>query len=155
SVTVTGVGGTASVSGATTSVVVGGLQYGNTTLLLAFDAGAVSRGDAPGGWWWDVYTPNMVMHYGEEGDRVHSLLLGGNDGRLYQYTGTSDAGSPIPIAFTTPSLDQSDPRTNKLYGDIMLDSDTDGVNVLITPALNNNTTILTPVTVNTTIRQLT
>jgi len=154
-VNATGVGSSGSVAASPTSVVTGSLQYGNTTLLLAFDAGAVSRGDAPGGWWWDVYTPNMVMHYGEEGPSVHSLLLGGNDGRLYQYTGSSDNGSPISIAFTTPSLDQSDPRTNKLYGDIMLDSDTDGLDVTITPALNNNNTILTPVTVNTTIRQLT
>ena len=139
----------------TTGVAVGSLQYGNTTLLLAFDAGAVSRGEAPGGWWWDVYTPNIVMHYGEEGSQVHALLLGGNDGHLYQYEGASDNGTPIQIAFTTPSLDQSEPRQNKLYGDIMLDADTNGLTVIATPAFNNNSTLAPNVNVTTTTRELT
>jgi len=128
----------------------------SSTLLLAFDAGAVSRGDAPGGWFWDRYAAtNVIMHYGEEGSGVHSLLLGGEDGHLYQYTGPNDAGLPIDIAFTTPSLDQSDPRTNKLYGDIMLDSDLNSIAAVATPALNNNSITLPAVSITNTQRQLT
>lgn len=130
----------------------GGDDGGMATLVLAFDLGAAVRGEAPGGWFWDNYTPNIVMHYGEEGASVHALLCGGTDGALYQYTGDSDAGTPITCAITTPSRDQDQPRINKLYGDIMLDANTAGVNVTATPFFNNNSTSTTPVTVNTATR---
>lgn len=122
------------------------------TLALAFDLGAATRGEAPGGWLWDVYTPGCVFHYGEEGSGIHALLIGGADGHLYQYAGNSDNGIAISMEFTTPSKDQGDPRSNKLYGDIMLDSNTQGVNATATPYLNNNAMALTAVTVNTATR---
>src|SRR5215471_15747780 len=125
------------------------------TLILAFDSGAASRGEAPGGWFWDIYTPGIVTHYGEEGSGVHDILLGGLNGHLYQYTGPDDAGTPFPMEFTTPSRDQDDPRSNKLYGDIMLDADTDGENSICTPFLNNNSISLPPVTVNNIERDIT
>src|SRR5262249_34091699 len=41
------------------------------TLVLAFDLGAMTRGEAPGGWFYDSYAPGVTFHYGEEGAGVH------------------------------------------------------------------------------------
>src|SRR5678816_1936598 len=93
------------------------------TLLFFFDLGAFARGEAPGGWFYDNYTPGAVFHYGEEGQSVNALLIGGanaTSGHLYQYAGNSDAGVAIPCSVQTPSRDQDEPRQHKLYGDIML-----------------------------------
>lgn len=108
--------------------------------------------DAIKGWFWDVYTPNIVFHYGEEGAGVHSLLCGAANTHLYQYAGIDDAGTMFSFEFTTPSRDQADPRRNKLYGDIMLDVDTDSLNAVSTPYFNNNATSATPTTVNNSTR---
>lgn len=128
---------------------------GYATLVLAFDFGAVSRGEAAGGWFWDVYTPNVIMHYGEEGSGVHSLLVGTTDTHLYQYAGNSDNGTAFSMELSTPSRDQSDPRSNKLYGDIMLDADTQGLNATCTPYFNNNASSVAAVIVNTVSRLIT
>lgn len=127
-------------------------DIGLATLVLAFDLGAVERGEAPGGWLWDIYTPSIRFHYGEEGAGVHSLLMGGQNTHLYQYTGDSDDGTAISMELTTPSRDQGDARAYKLYGDIMLDADTGGVSVTATPYFDNNSTSATPVTVSTASR---
>jgi hypothetical protein len=111
-----------------------------STLVLSFDLGAAVRGEAPGGWLYDIFTPNAQFHYGEEGAGVHSLLIGGVDSHLYRYAGNSDNGAAITMEFTTPSKDQGDPRQNKFYGDLMLDSNTGGVSANITPFFNNNAT---------------
>ena len=121
------------------------------TLLLNFDLGAFTRGEAPGGWFLDSFGVDIAMHYGEEGDGVHNLLIGGADAttsRLYSYGGDDDNGTAISASVTTPSLDQGDPRANKLYGDLMLDSDTGGLNVTVTPGVNNRATTFAAVTVN-------
>lgn len=110
---------------------------------------------SPLGWFWDVYTPNIVMHYGEEGSGVHSLLCGGADTHLYQYTGNSDAGTAFSMELTTPSRDQNDPRLNKLYGDIMVDADTQGLAIVCTPYFNNNVASVAAVNLTTATRSIT
>lgn len=125
---------------------------GRATLVLAFDLGATSRGESPGGWMWDVYTPNVQFHYGEEGAGIHALLVGTTDANLYQYAGNSDNGTAISMELTTPSKDQGEPRLLKLYGDIMLDSNTAGLDAVCTPYFNDNATSAAPVTVNTASR---
>lgn len=124
----------------------------HATLILVFDMGAAVRGEAPGGWIWDIYNPNVRFHYGEEGAGVHSLLVGTSDGNLYQYAGLSDNGTAIATEFTTPSRDQGDPRSQKLYGDIMLDTSTFGATAVCTPFFNNNTLSVGSVAVNTAAR---
>lgn len=104
-------------------------------------------------WFWDVYTPNVTFHYGEEGSGVHSLLCGSTGTKIYQYAGVSDAGTAFSMELTTPFRNQSDPRLNKLYGDIMLDSDTDGLDTTCTPYFNSGSASGAAVTVNTTYRQ--
>lgn len=91
------------------------------------------------GWFADRYTPAILTHYGEEGENIHAILCGGVDGGLYQLTGDSDNNQDINCEIRTMSRDQSDTRFNKLYGDIMLDCDTQGVNVIATAKFNNET----------------
>jgi len=120
------------------------------TLVLAFDLGAITRGEAPGGWFYDFYTPGIVFHYGEEGAGVHSLLCGGSDGRVYQYTvNMDDAGSSFVCIVRTMSRDQGDPRSNKLYGDVMVDSDTKGVSITASLGYNNYQIVPQVATLNT------
>lgn len=101
---------------------------------------------ATGGWFPDIYTPEIQMRYGEEGLGVHGLLCGGIDGHLYRYTGTSDAGSDISCVFETPSRDQGAPRIQKYYEDCMLDVNPGGVTITITPGVNNRSTNYTSIT---------
>jgi hypothetical protein len=119
------------------------------TLVLALDLGAATRGEAPGGWLYDDFTPNAQFHYGDEGPGVHLLLIGGVDSHLYAYTGNSDNGSPILMEFTTPSKDQGDPRSFKFYGDLMIDSNTGAVVATATPFFNNNANIGVPTSFST------
>lgn len=121
------------------------------TLSFHFDLAAFSRGEAPGGWFFDSYTPGVVFHYGEEGEAINSLLVGGIDtttGRLYQYAGNTDNGTAVACYIQTPSKDQGDPRENKLYGDAMVDADGAGVTVTVAARFNNNTVIATGGTVS-------
>ena len=99
------------------------------------------------GWFYDVYTPGIRVHYGEEGSNVHSILCGGADGGVYQLIGESDNGADIPCQITTKCLDMNDPRHNKLFGDIMLDCNTNSVAVTATPQFDNASTSAPAVTV--------
>lgn len=101
------------------------------------------------GWWYDLYTPGVVFHYGEEGQGVHAILCGGADAttsRLYQLTGNSDNGTAISCQVRTRSSDQGEPRLNKLYGDQLADLDPASVTVTMTPRTNNDGTSYTAVT---------
>lgn len=120
---------------------------GMATLVLASNPDGT-----PAGWFWDVYTPNVQFHYGEEGAGVHSLLCGGTNTHLYQYTGNSDAGMAFNMECTTPSRDQGDSRLNKYYGDIMLDADTANLGVVCIPYFNNNSSSAAPTTITTASR---
>jgi len=104
------------------------------------------------GWFLDKYTPEALIHYGEEGSNIHAILLGGEDGGVYQLTGPNDNGSAIACNIRTKSKDQGDIRYNKYYGDVMLDCNTQGVNVTATPGFDNHVTTTAPVTVNTVSR---
>jgi hypothetical protein len=70
-------------------------------------------------------------------------------------TGVSDAGSAIVGQIRTPSRDQGDSRLNKLYGDIVVDANTNSVNVTATPGFNNHSATGTAFTLNTASRLLT
>jgi len=101
------------------------------------------------GWFYDDYTPSVMIHYGEEGANQHEILCGGPDGGIYQFTGNTDNGTGVACEILTASHDQNDTRFNKLYGDIMLDCNTGGVAVLATPQFNNDALLVAPVPVNT------
>jgi hypothetical protein len=118
------------------------------TLVHAF-----SLMEGRGGWFYDSYTPAVILHYGEED--THSLLCGGVNGVIYQYTGVADAGAAIACHFRTASRNQGDPRLFKLYGDVMLDVDTASTDVTATIGINNYTTLSPAITVNNATRTIT
>lgn len=104
------------------------------------------------GWFYDVYVPSILVHYGEEGANQHSILCGGVDGGIYQLTGNSDGGTDVPCHVLTASHDQGDTRLQKLYNDIMLDCVTGSANVVATPQFDNDAVVVAPTTVNNAVR---
>lgn len=88
------------------------------------------------GWFPDTYTPGAVCHYFEEGQGIHLLLQGGDDGRVYQVSGTSDAGTSIACQVRPASFDGGDRRATNLFGDLMVDLDTGGVEITVQPGFN-------------------
>lgn len=103
-------------------------------------------------WWPDYFTPGVGLHYGDEGESLDSLILCGNDGRVYTFGGVSDNGTDIACHARTASMNYDDPRTRKLFGDLYLDSDTQSVDVAVTAGFNNYETLLTPFILNTATR---
>ena len=99
-----------------------------------------------GGWLFDIYTPTAQCHYGGEGDGVNELIIGGSDGRLYQYAGNVDVSTDVACVVETPSRDQGAPRLNKYYEDCMLDLNPNSVTVSVIPGTNNRATTYTTVT---------
>ena len=99
------------------------------------------------GWFYDEYgSLGVVFHYGDEGTNVRQILTGDSTigtSLMYQFTGNTDNGTAIACQIRTPSRDQGDPRENKYYGDIMVDSDCAGVTVTATPGINNYGTTYT------------
>ncbi|MDE2098732.1 MAG: hypothetical protein KGL39_15870 [Patescibacteria group bacterium] len=92
----------------------------------------------------DSTTPATATVYNEEGASggVESLLLGGTNGVLYIAGGPSDAGAVISGLILGPSLDHGDRRSLKLWGDYILDCDTQGAQVTPTALINNGQTSL-------------
>ncbi len=112
------------------------------------------------GWFPDTYTPGITYHYGEEGQGVHNILCCGANtttGRLYSLAGTSDNGTAIAGHIRTGALDADDRRADKLWGDFIVDADTNNVAVTATLGLNNYSSLATttPATLNTSSRSQT
>lgn len=62
-------------------------------------------------WGYDTYTPGVTLHYGEEGMEVHSTLLAGNDGNVYQTSGYLDGdGNSFPCGFVAPVASEGTSR---------------------------------------------
>lgn len=102
------------------------------------------------GWFIDQYTPGVIVHAGEEGRGLNSLLLGGVDGKVYQASGSADDdGTAIACLVLTPSLDLADSRAKKLVGDIMVEANTKGIAVTATPWIDDYETALTAKVINT------
>jgi hypothetical protein len=86
-------------------------------------------------WYPDVYTPGLVVHYGEEGEGVTTLLAGGEDtstSGLFTVTGTADVSTNISAHIRTGAHDEGNPRVGKFYSDFMLDTDTSAENISAT-----------------------
>lgn len=58
-------------------------------------------------WSKDDYSPQVATHYGEEGQGINSLLLGGIDGNIYQASGNIDAvGGTFPFEARMPNMSE-------------------------------------------------
>lgn len=105
------------------------------------------------GWWQDIYTPAVALHYQEIANGVNTLLVGGNDGALYQMATASpianetDNGATIYCVIRTRCDNAGDTRLNKLFGDGMVDLATNGVPVTCQMGADEFLTQFTPVVV--------
>ena len=105
-------------------------------------------------WMHDTYfsgTGNgITVRYSEVfisgGVEVRNLLLGTNYGVLGLVGGTTDDGVAINCQFNTQAFNAGDPRSNKLFGDIVFDLDPQGVSITATPWINYFETSLVPET---------
>jgi hypothetical protein len=82
-----------------------------------------------------------LMHYGEEGSGVRSLMMGAGNGKAYSATGTSDDGTTIVLQLRTPSDDGGDPRAVKQWGDMITDLDPANIavnGITIQPGFDNH-----------------
>jgi hypothetical protein len=72
------------------------------------DTGSVNRtlvfNETLGVWGLDNYVNEIGTHYGEEGKGVHSMLMGGTNGILYQMTGTQDDGVDFDSKYYMPFI---------------------------------------------------
>ena len=57
-------------------------------------------------WGLDTYGVPQLIHYGEEGQGISSLLSGGNDGFLYQGSGLQDNGVNVPCGIFSPQMSE-------------------------------------------------
>jgi hypothetical protein len=76
------------------------------------------------GWFFDQYATPVIVHYADEGKNVHATFMGGTDGKLHQLIGATDNGAAIHCQVRTYADDRGDRRANKLWGDCLLDVDT-------------------------------
>jgi len=79
------------------------------------------------GWFFDDYSPSVIMHYQEEKDGSTALLVGCFDGTIQFFSSTSggdnDTNGPIHCAVRTRAEDTGDLRSVKLWGDAFIDVD--------------------------------
>lgn len=60
-------------------------------------------------WGVDDYTPTVLIHYSDEGQGVHAMIMGASDGRAYQSSGSVDGNnSPFPCEARMPQLSELD-----------------------------------------------
>lgn len=128
----------------------------NRMRALTYALGLYSPDGGKPGWYPDVFNPGgtntgILFGYSEEGDGVHSLLLGGADtttGKLYTYGGATDNGTAIPWHFRQASWDANDRRADKLFGDFIVDADPGGGTINVAAGINNyvSTTTLSSTT---------
>lgn len=84
--------------------------------------------DTSGNYWPHSYANVVISHYWEEVPEgvEPRLLMGTFDGFLMMAGGTTDNGATLNGGIRTPSLDFDDPRSLKLFMDLMTDSDAPG-----------------------------
>lgn len=144
------------------------LEYHNSYLF--FDYTSTTGGiftliyDTIGEFWMhDVYFEGtgagLTAHYSEvyilNGVEIRNLLLGASTGFLGLVGGTTDNGIAIKYTFNTPAFNAGDPRSNKLFGDIVFDVNPQGSIITATPWVNYYTQALTAGTYTGTAREIT
>jgi hypothetical protein len=86
--------------------------------------------DAPG-WWFDHYSPGVVLHYQDEATNSITVLCGCADGTITQFSaGAADTGGDISCAATTAAFNLGDFRNLKQFGDAFVDATAMTVNLL-------------------------
>lgn len=88
---------------------------------------------------WREEEDEMVsqMAYEDESQNTMRLLFGGEDGKVYLESSTTDNGSAIDCEVVTGYTDLSLPHTLKEFGNIIIDADPKGGTITVTPLLNS------------------
>lgn len=117
------------------------------------------------GWFYDEYLIDgdlrgVVMHYGEEGQGVHSILVGSDNGGLaldellLQMTGQADHdGVDILGQVRTGSYNEGDPRSRKRYGDAYVEADSDNDQITVEAGADEHSRVIGIKTFDSTIRE--
>lgn len=95
------------------------------------------------------FTPQVTaVHSDMTG--TNQLLAGGRSSpKIFTHSGTSDDSAAIVARGTGPSMDQQQPRQDKLYGDIVVDVNRNSNTVTVTPLYENESSTGTPVLLTT------
>lgn len=125
----------------------------NRIRSLVYKLGSLSlvQGTTIFGWFPDVYNPGntntgVFCMYGEEGDGIHTLLMGGADtttAKVYSYGGTTDAGTDISWHFRQPSFDVGDKRADKDWKDFVVSADAGGGTINVAAGINEYASTVT------------
>jgi hypothetical protein len=90
-----------------------------------------------GGWRHHSYARQVSVVYSDEGGTGNLLLFGGRTtGSGYTASGFSDDGLAIPCTYRTGAVNFGRPREDKLFGDIIVDADTQGATLSVLTLLN-------------------
>ena len=100
--------------------------------------------DPENGWSLDTYASGVRSRIAEPGPQEHTNLMGLADGNLFQAdeTVSADAGSAIPWSIWTPFENGDDPRSDKQWGDAVVDAIPGGNGYTVTPVIDNGATAL-------------
>lgn len=105
------------------------------------------------GWFPMVYQKSLSMLYAEEGQGVNNTIAGSDEtpGHVYTVGGTADtftdAGTGFPCIVQYPSVDEGDPRSQKQYGDAIIDINPAGNTVTVQAGFNNFATTIAAITI--------
>jgi len=105
--------------------------------------------ESGGAWLPDTYGRPVTCSYceeGEEGKGTGRWFVGSTNGKLYTLSGSSDDGLSISCQVRHPSDSYGDDRSEKLWGDFLLDCNPNGANITAQPGFNNYATLTTPLT---------
>ncbi len=92
---------------------------------------------------WRAYTWGrpLATIYADGGDGTQLLLGGQSTGAAYTHEGMDDDGDDIQVDVRTGAQDFGRPREDKLFGDQILDVDSDGAVIHLQNYLNNETVV--------------
>lgn len=91
----------------------------------------------------------------EANDAQTKLIVGTSAGLLYEAIGVGSGVETINCTIRTPALDVGDFRAKKIYGDIIYDLNTQGIDLTVTPYIDNYQTALPFVVYNNEMRSIT
>jgi hypothetical protein len=106
-------------------------------------------------WRWYLFGKSPVCLSAEKCGQDSRLLIGSNNGKVYEHTGFSDDSVQIHCIIRSGARKQDAPRNEKLYGDLVVDSDPKTATITVRSYLNPSETFLTHSTISGTGRDLT
>lgn len=82
-------------------------------------------------WGLDDYTPNVLTHYGDEGEGIHGIVCGAVDGRAYLMSGFQDNGADFPMEARFPQIGEYATAFHMVPNGIIGLISTSGINLVV------------------------